>query len=266
MEKINFTDINFESLVKSKFQGTNATIYKDGETCIKVLDGLYDNEKSSLLRKFEDMDGIIIPNVLLPKELIMKDGKLYGYTMNYFANSMPLSDKFLNRFVNCKELFEDVVKASKILRSIHNKDVIVQDLSFENILVDGKGSVAFCDLDGCSYRQHSSPFISLVLKEFYIDYRRQKVYLCKNLDRISMMISFILIVYGKYMQNLSEREYLTLTNEISTLENMEKYVRMLVNRRKEIEEIPYLDDVIDLNDDYIIDRNLPLSLTKKLKG
>ena len=118
MEQIKLNDINFHSLQKLKQQGTKAKLYKDGNVCFKILDGLYDDEKESLYKKFLDMNGIRIDNVLLPKELIVKDGKLQGYTMDYFPNSIPLSDRFSVRYVD-----------SKILRTIHNNDTIsIQDL------------------------------------------------------------------------------------------------------------------------------------------
>ena len=47
-----------------------------------------------ILPFFIDMDGIIIDGILLPKELIIDDDKLVGYTMDYFQNSMNLYDFF----------------------------------------------------------------------------------------------------------------------------------------------------------------------------
>ena len=45
MEQIKLNDINFHSLQKLKHQGTKATLYRDGNVCFKILDGLYDDEK-----------------------------------------------------------------------------------------------------------------------------------------------------------------------------------------------------------------------------
>ena len=70
MEQIKLNDINFHSLQKLKHQGTKATLYRDGNVCFKILDGLYDDEKELLYKKLLDMDGIRINNVLLPKKLI----------------------------------------------------------------------------------------------------------------------------------------------------------------------------------------------------
>lgn len=264
MEKIKFNDINFDSLQKLKQQGTKGIMYKNGVTCYKILDGLYEDEKEEIYKKFIDLDGIKIENVLLPKELIMKDGKLYGYTMDYFDNSVSLSDKFCVRYVNVKELFSYVYKASKILREIHKNDIICQDLSFENILVDENGNVVFCDLDGCSYKRHFSPFISVLMENFFVNYRNEKIPLSFNLDRISMMLSFYYLIYIKEIQHLTKRQYHKLSDKIITLENARKYANVLVDKENIIGQIPYLDELIDSNDDYIYDRKKQLSLVNKI--
>ena len=264
MEKIKLNDINFSSLQRLQQQGTTATLYRDGNTCYKILDGLQEQEKEALYRKFLDMDGIEIENVILPKKLIIKDEKLQGYVMDYFKDSMPLSDKFMVRYVDCKELFDYILKASKILRTIHQNSIICQDLSFENILVDNNSNVAFCDLDGCSYKEHMTPFISVLMKNFFIDYRKEKIPISINLDRISMMLSFYYLIYAEEIQHLTKRQYHKLSNKIVTLENSRQYANMLVDRENPIGEIPYLDELIDTNDNYIYDRERQMSLLKRI--
>ena len=263
MEQIKLNDINFHSLQKLKHQGTKATLYRDGNVCFKILDGLYDDEKELLYKKLLDMEGIRINNVLLQKKLIVKGGKLQGYTMDYFHNSIPLSDKFSVRYVDSKKLFDYVLKASKILRTIHSNNIICQDLSFENILVNDNGNVAFCDLDGCSYDGHIAPFISILMKRFLIDYRDEKILLSSNLDRISMLISFYYLIYAKEIQCLTKKQYHKLSDKITTLENAKMYANMLVDRNNPIGQVPYLDELIDLNDDCIYDRYKQLSLVRR---
>ena len=85
-----------------------------------------------------------------------------------------------------------------------------------------------------------------------------------NLDRISMMISFYYLIYAKEIQNLTKRQYHKLSDKISTLENARVYANMLVDKGKCIGEIPYLDELINLNDDYIIDRDKQLNLVRRL--
>lgn len=263
MEQIKLDDINFNSLQKLKQQGTKATLYKDGDVCFKILDGLYENEKELMYKKFLDMDGIKIDNVILPKKLIVENGKLQGYTMEYFPNSHTLSDKFLVRYVDIKKLFDCVLRASKILRIIHCNGIVCQDLSFENILVDENGNVVFCDLDGCSYNGHISPFISVLINNFFIDYRHEKILSSFNLDRISMMISFFYLMYAKEIQYLTKKQYHKLSDKITTLENAKMYANMLIDESNPIGQIPYLDELIDLNDDYIYDRYKQLGLVRR---
>ena len=264
MERIQLKDVDFSKLQKLQYQGTKASLYKDGNICYKFLDGLYEEEKDELYKKMLDMDGIKMENVILPDQLIFEGNKLQGYTMEYFADSMPLSDKFMVRNVDCKKLFKYVLNASKILRNIHNHGIICQDLSFENILVTDSGSVAFCDLDGCNYGKHIAPFISLLMKNFFVDYRKERISLSTNLDRISMMISFYNLIYEKELQNLTKREYHKLSDKIATLENLRPYANQLVDRTIPIGEIPYLDEVIDINDDYVYDRQKQLSLVRRI--
>lgn len=52
MEMIKYIDIDFNSLEKLKSQGTKATLYKNDNECIKILDGLYDAEKKRYMESF----------------------------------------------------------------------------------------------------------------------------------------------------------------------------------------------------------------------
>ena len=264
MDKIQFKDIDFSNLQKLKQQGSTATLYKNGNMCYKILDGLYEEEKEELYKKFLEMDGIKIDNVLFPKELIIYDRKLQGYTMDYINNSMSLSDKFMVRHVDCRKLFDYILKTSKILRTIHNHGIICQDLSFENILIDEIGNVTFCDLDGCSYKNKIAPFISMLMKRFLVDYRDERITLTTNLDKISMMLSFYYLIYGKELQKITKKEYHKLSDNIITLENSRKYANMLIDKRTTIGDIPYLDELININDDYIYDRKKQLNLIKRI--
>ena len=263
MEQIKLKDINLNSLKKLEQQGTKSTVYRNGTSCIKMLDGFYEEEKDALFKKFLDMEGLEIENVLLPKELIVSNGKLEGYTMDYFP-SVSLNSKFEVRQVDIKVLFDYVYKASKILREIHRNGIICQDLSFENILVDDNGNVKFCDLDGCSYKDNVSPFVSLIMKRYFIDYRKEQILLCTNLDRVGMMLSFFYIVYAKELQKLNRKSYSKLAEKSNTLEEMRKYANLLLDRSNPVPAIPYLDELIWLDDDLVYDRDKQLSLFRRL--
>lgn len=263
MEKIELRDIDLSSLQRLQSQGTLSTIYTDGHLCYKILDGLYPNEKIDLYYKFLDMEGISIDAVLFPRDLIMENGILQGYTMDYFENSTPLSNKFLTRYFNCKDLLFYVDKISKILRDIHRHDIIYQDLSFENILVNSKGDIAFCDLDGCRYKNHSSPFFSKIFADF-INFRKSEILRGENVDKVSMILSFYLLMYTQVLQKITRKQYHLLSDHIHTLKNLRQCANMLVDKKCPIKDVPYLDEVIDLTDDYEIDRGKILTLRQKI--
>lgn len=44
--------------------------------------------------------------------------------------------------------------------------------------------------------------------------------------------------------------------KIETLENLKKWFFMLINKNVKIIDLPYLDEIINLQDDYIIDKKI----------
>ena len=247
MEKINIKDININSLQRLANQGSKSITYTDGNTCYKVLTGLYTDEKKDLEDKFQELSSLHIDKVLMPKDLIVKDGLLEGYTMDYF-----------------KDLFESLKEASKILRKIHDSGIIYQDLSFENILINKDREIRFCDIDGCSYKYYNTPFISLLLKCFLLDYRKEKVYLSKDLDKLSMLVSFYDIIFDEEINHISKRKYKELSNNVGTLKNSKELFETLLNKKSLLTTLPYLDEIIDDSDDYIVDRERLLTLKRKI--
>ncbi len=267
MNIIKPSDIDVTSLNKSPFQGTKSTLYVEGDKCIKILNGLYTEEKQALYRKFREMEGISIENVLLPIDLIAEGDILHGYTMENFMNSAPLTVYFgCTRYVSGKDLFKAIKQASLILREIHRQGIICQDLSFDNVLIDNKGTIKYCDIDGCTYKEMMSPFLSVLLKRYLIDYRKEKITLVsKNLDRISFILSTFLVAYGKEIHKLSKKEYYRLSEVSSTFNNMTNIANILRNRGTFItDDLPYVDELVDDNDDFIIDRNEQISILRKL--
>ncbi len=265
MEIIELNDINLDELEKYKVQGTKSTVYHDGEYCIKILDGLHPYEKEILYKKLLEMDGMILDDVLMPKDLIVHNGQLAGYTMNDFKNSVNILDYLTStRYIDCKYILKVVKEASLILKKIHEYGIICQDLSFDNILIDEDGNIKYSDIDGCAFKDYNSPYMSVLLKRFLIDYRKDKLcYVTKNMDRISFMLSFYYVIYLRELQKLSEKKYHSLSDNISTLENCREYANMLLGFRT-LPEVPYLDELINDSDNYIIDRIKQISTKKKI--
>ncbi len=266
MEKINLDDIDFSKLTKLKNQGTKSIIYRDKNICFKIFKYLYDDEKEALYKKFLEIEGISIKDVLLPKSLIMKNDKLQGYTMENFKDSMSLFDYFTStRYVNCKDILAAFEKSSLILRDIHNTGIICQDLSFDNILIDKWGNIKYCDIDGCYYNKNMSPFISALLKSFLIDFKNESsCNISKNTDRLSLMLSFFYLMFAKELQTVTKKKYNLLSTNIKTLKNMREYANVLVDVKSNIPKIPYIDELIDKADDYVIDRAKQMGIKQKI--
>ena len=79
-----------------------------------------------------------------------------------------------------------------------------------------------------------------------------------------MILSLYLIMYGEVLQKITKKQYHSLSDNVNTLENLRPVANMLVDKKCTIEKIPYLDEFIDLTDDYIVDREKTLSLRQKV--
>ena len=256
MQIINIHDINLEGFKKLPVQGTFSTTYSHEDTCYKLLDGLYYSERRDLYQKLLriEADNIKIDNALFPQALIMDGNDLKGYTTPYISDAVNVSEKFYDspEYLNINEFFKCVIKSDKILRQIHQNGIICQDLTFENILVDSNGGCYFIDFDGCSYKDMKTLFISRMLSNFVVAYRKERIEIIANLDRISMMLSFFNIIFGKPIYCVNSFEYKKMSKHINTLNNLEPYVEMLLDKKNPIGYVPYLDEKIDIDDNYFI--------------
>lgn len=254
MKTININSINFELLTKLNQQGGFSKIYRDENTCYKIFNRLFFQERQEIYEKFSLMKDIEIDHVILPQEFIIENTNIKGYTMKYIPNTTSMATKYTHntKNLNTNEFFNSIIKSSKILREIHQQDIIYQDLSFENILIDSNNECYFIDLDGCSYKGIEGRFISYLANHFFTRYRKENVKINKNLDRISMLLSFFNTIFQSPIENISKQEYEELKKYINTLNNLSNYVDMLLDKSNPIEYIPYLDEVIDVSDDYIL--------------
>lgn len=261
MELINLKDVNLSSMNLSMIQGTKSSVYINGNECYKILNGLYIGEKRQLLKKFYDMDGIKIDDVLFPKELIIDDGILAGYTMDYFQDSMNLYDYFTKeRFVDVNDIFRATKKASLIVRKVHENGIILQDFSFDNILINKNFNVKICDIDGCKYKENESPFISMIMHNYYDVIMGKRYTLDENFDNQSLLFSMLLAIYHK--MHFSMEDYDTLSDKIKTLKNIRTLVSSLLKDSNT--KVPYLDEIISDDDHFIIDRDKQVSPQKRL--
>ena len=86
----------------------------------------------------------------------------------------------------------------------------------------------------------------------------------RKMDKLSFMLSFFLLMYLNEIQDVSKKQYESLSYNISTLENLYAYRNILLNKKKRIPLIPYLDELINLEDNYIIDRDTQLTPKQRI--
>ncbi len=262
MEKIQLKDIDCKSLKPLENQGNTSSIYiYDGE-CYKFLDKLDVSLKPGLYEKISDIEGMEVDGIILPKKIIEDNGNFVGYVTDYFSQSATLYDYFTKkRYEDANDILVATKKASIILKNAHKSGIVLQDVSFDNFLIDENGNVRLCDIDSCKFKEKYGHYISGPLKDYYLHMHRLPE-INENLDRQSLFFSMLLTMYHKRVLSLST--YDELSQEIKTLKELRNIMFSLLITTNTW--VPYLDEVIIDNDHYTIDRNTQVSKEKALKN
>ena len=263
METIQLNEIDFSKLEKAEKQGSKSTVFVDGDNCYKILDDLTFSEKIDLYYKFQAMekDNVEVDGIIFPKILIKDSRFLKGYIMNTFPNSINLYDYFTqDRYVDVYNILMATKKASLIVRKAHEKGIILQDFSFDNILINDNFDIKICDIDGCKYKRKMSPFISMIMHNYYNVFMRRPYTVDENFDNQSLLLSMLLAIYHNMIFNMED--YDELSDKIKTLKSIRTLVNSLLNDSNT--KVPYLDEIICDDDHFIIDRNRQVSLKKRL--
>ena len=251
MEIVKYSDLDFSSMKKLSSQGSTSTVYDFDNYCVKMLDKMSVEDQNQIRLKFLEMDGLEVDGLLLPKKLIFKNNTFVGYFMDKFPSSMNLYDYFGQKvLINFKELNDALYKASIILRNAHSNELILQDFSFDNILIDKDGNVKVCDIDGCSYKGYQGAYMSMIIINYYRVIFKELFTINKELDKQSLLFSMIIFIYGTYVSKM--KEYDKLSSKSQTLSNIRPIFESLL--RDLSVEIPYLDELIDLSDNFVLDR------------
>ena len=223
---------------------------------------LTDEEKRDMLKKFELIGDIDLDGVLTPIDLIVDGKKLERYSMNFFPYSLNVAEYFRKRKeVKISDLNSIFIKSAKILKGVHDKRLIYQDVSNDNILVSNRtGEVAFCDFESCAYKSINGkkiiegPFYSRDLSDYIEDYKDDYLSPSTNNDRLSLLLAYLRIIFGDNIPNISEYKYDELSDKIHSLRELKNIIEALKERDAVIPEIPYLDDVLEKDESYIITR------------
>ena len=221
---------------------------------------LTDEEKRDMLKKFELIGDIDLDGVLTPIDLIVDGKKLERYSMNFFPYSLNVAEYFRKRKeVKISDLNSIFIRSAKILKGVHDKRLIYQDVSNDNILVSNRtGEVAFCDFESCAYKSINGkkiiegPFYSRDLSDYIEDYKDDYLSPSTNNDRLSLLLAYLRLIFGDNIPNISEYQYDELSDRIHSLRELKNIIEALKARDADIPEIPYLDDVLEKDESYII--------------
>ena len=221
---------------------------------------LTDEEKRDMLKKFELIGDIELDGVLTPIDLIVDGKKLERYSMNFFPYSLNVAEYFRKRKeVKISDLNSIFIRSAKILKGVHDKRLIYQDVSNDNILVSNRtGEVAFCDFESCAYKSINGkiiiegPFYSRDLSDYIEDYKDDYLSPSTNNDRLSLLLAYLRIIFGDNIPNISEYKYDELSDRIHSLRELKNIIEALKERDAVIPEVPYLDDVLEKDESYII--------------
>lgn len=262
MDKININDINFNKIKMINTEATQSIIYRDIKYYYKIFK--YYNHRDSLMLNylFRELDGINIEGLLLPKYLITDNNNICGYiTDNVGAKSLDMIYTE-NKNLDCKKFFEIMKKASILLKKLHEEKIVVCDFNISNILVDKKHNIYLCDIESFKYKGVTSDYVSKLLFLFTYEYRNEMIDINENSDRLSLLLEFLQVIYilATYEINNDYYDYYTYIN---TLNNIKPIFKDIMNQEKDIGEIPYLDELITL-DNYKINRKKQLEIIGNL--
>lgn len=245
MEILDIKNIDFNKLeFFSDVNSTESSLYFAEELFYKLYDGFLlpkTKEKKLLLLN----DGEKIPGVVIPNILIKNDTLLCGCAMPYIKNAHSII-----KYRQSIKFIMLLYAVSLSLKKIHNdpRNIVVGDLHFNNILIDNKSRHYFVDFDSCMIDDIPQDRLPKCFIEYVNNRGKFKFNVSSRTDKLCMFLSTINALFGKKIDDLSIKEYDIKAERISTLRNMRSYFLELKKNSTTIPDLPYLSDLISMND------------------
>lgn len=249
MNIINKEDIDFRKLIKLKCRANNESrLYHNDDELYKIYKGLLRNELRRKNKKIELLsDGANIDNVILPKDKIMSENILSGYSMDYVKGSLILFE-FAKRSKNVNDFLRVIYEVSLTLRKIHNdpRNIVVGDLSFSNIIFDKEFNHYFVDFDSVKIDDIPSDTISFLMDDYTKIRGMYRFKVSKETDIFSLMLCTLHTIFGEEIDKISMYDYDLVAERVETLKNIRNIVIEMKKYNRYIPEVPYMDDIIKL--------------------
>lgn len=160
------------------------------------------------------------------KSLIYKKGKLVAYKINFYKDYKSLKKLFSRDFVLKKY---DCLNIVKVFNKLSENNIQVCDYNISNVLLNQKGNVLICDLDGLKINNDDNVstlnnrcLFVIVLAYLYKLPTNEVLALLKNVDEF-------LIENNRYLLNLFTRinlgEQINITEVVDLISERDVKVR-----------------------------------------
>lgn len=268
MEKINIENIEKLGYKKTNLQGSESHIYVDEkeETCykkfkIRAQDYLEDKDtKLKYLLGLRDIDAV------LPIKIGYIENTIDGYFMKYYKNAINM--KQLSKFTTVSELrkfFIAVNFSSLSLKRIHEKEIIIGDASYNNIIIqtneNGIIERTLCvDFDSVDIEAIDCKYIctSKLLSEYFSKLGKLEYLQTRNTDRLTRLLYFLNAFFSLDILELPMYEYDRKCELSNTLKNLRTTIIEIKKATtvEKIPHIPYMYETLDLLDVYELSKKM----------
>lgn len=269
MKTIDVRRIEEMNLRQTMLSGSEASIFCNDQICYKKFknndyDYLKDKErKLEFLSSIKDNGDMVLP---INKGYNYDKRVIDGYFMLFYLDAQNLYT--FSKFLDINGLikyFMLVNSSSLALKRVHEMDegIILGDASYQNIIVvkeDGVLKPKFIDIDSALISAVDCQFkiTSFLLEDYFGSLGIKDFDLNRNTDRLTQLLYFLHTFFALDIIDLPSYEYDEKCELSNTLKNLRTQVAELKNVTdyNKLPEIPYMHEVLDLEDVYKLSRKM----------
>ena len=184
-----------------------------------------------------------IKELVLPEKKILVNNKFIGYSMQYIANTKTLYDS-KNIIGTYSKFVETFKKISEVLKKCHSNNIILSDLSFNNIIIDNNLNIRFVDLDSAKINDLHSDKVSGLINRFYKSHGGSiwDSQVSPEIDKLSLILLFIYMIFDTEIQYVSDLEYNDTINKLCLSSQMLDIIELIKKFEHSKIDLPYIGD------------------------